>query len=826
MYKKVLFIGLLLLSGCMLVKGQVYIRISQMGYLKEMPKIGVLLSSESLVFDDFEVRDARTDDVIFRGKCEPKDASRWGMKSAYRLNFTPLKKEGGYYIFTHGARSGYFRVGNEVYTSAADFPLHYMRQQRCSDNPYTKASCHMHDGIIVDHPSRSGEHIDVTGGWHDAADYLQYVTTSANATFQLMFAYSRNPAAFGDKYDARGRKGGNGIPDVLDEARWGLDWLLRMNPDSAVMFNQIADDRDHRLFVEPQMDSVDYGWGPGAERPVYFVTGKPQGLRKYKNRTTGVASTAGKFASAFAMGAYLFQSLDAEYAAILEKKAVEAFAFAEANPGVCQTASCVSPYFYEEDNYVDDMELAAATLHLLQPGKGWLKKADYWGTLEPITPWMETGKARHYQWYPFVNIGHYLIAQSGDIKLKVKYVAFMKEGLEHIRERAGEDPFMNGVPFLWCSNNFLIGALTQARLYHELTGDTEFLEMEASLRDWLFGCNPWGTSMICGMPQGGDFPAYPHSAFTKTAGGTTDGGLVDGPVYQYIYNNLLGIQLYRPDPYKDFQGGMAVYHDDLGDYSTNEPTMDGTASTAFYLSALQEIGKTSEKMGLVLDAYGAVVRMNPRVKKVYLVFTGDSLFEGAATVRKALAKQGVKGSFFLTGNCIRLHEKEVRALTKDGHFVGPHSDKHILYADWDQRSKSLVTADSLHKDLTANLKELKKAGVDLRNVKWMISPYEYYNEASCRALWQRGFLPLSFTSGTYSNADYTTPDMKHYRSSEEIMEKILKFEGTDPHGLNGVILLVHPGTEQARTDKFYNRLEELILRLKEKGYSFGDFHTK
>ena len=92
-----------------------------------------------------------------------------------------------------------------------------------------------------------GTFIDVTGGWHDAADYLQYVATSANATYNLLMAWRDNPDAFGDQCQANGLAGSNGIPDILDEARWGLSWLLKMHPRPDWMFNQIADgtlDRD------------------------------------------------------------------------------------------------------------------------------------------------------------------------------------------------------------------------------------------------------------------------------------------------------------------------------------------------------------------------------------------------------------------------------------------------------------------------------------------------------------------------------------------------------------------------------------------------------
>lgn len=578
----------LLVAGSVSAKS--WIRTNLVGYTNALPKTAVLLADTPTEVTEFEVCDARSGRTVYKGEAVAKDASIWAMQSAYRLPFSELTDEGSYYIKVGDTRSENFRIGADIYAAAGEVPLYYMRQQRCGDNPYTGEKCHQHDGYIVEHPTRTGEHIDVRGGWHDATDQLQYLTTSANATFQMLFAYYKNPEQFADEFDAAGRKGANGVPDILDEARWGLEWLKRMNPDSAFMFNQIADDRDHAGIREPHNDKVDYGWGAGTGRPVYYISGEVQGLSKYKNRTTGVSSSAAKYASAFALGSVLFEQFDPEFAQSMKKKAVDAMAFAEARPGACQTACTISPYFYEEDNWVDDMELAAAALHLMEPdNEYWLARADYWGELEPITPWMETGKARHYQWYPFVNLGHYLIASEGSDAQKAKFAGYMREGLQHILNRAGDDPFVHGVPYLWCSNNFTFGALTQLRLYNELTGDDAYLEMEAALLDWIFGCNPWGTTMISHYPEGVDTPTDPHAIFTVTRGGTVYGGLVDGPVYKYINDGLIGVSGGDNDPLAPFQNGIAVYHDYFGDYSTNEPTMDGTASMTYYLSTLGKI---------------------------------------------------------------------------------------------------------------------------------------------------------------------------------------------------------------------------------------------
>ncbi|MBG0859468.1 MAG: glycoside hydrolase family 9 protein, partial [Bacteroidales bacterium] len=622
--------------------GQSWIRTNQLGYLPVSDKTAVFISAESVTLKNFTVCDAITDEVIYKGKPAMYTGTEWGMKSAARLDFSAVGKPGGYYIAANGIRSDCFRISADVYKGTADFLLRYMRQQRCGYNPYYADSCHTHDGFIVDHPFRSGELIDAKGGWHDATDYLQYVTTSANAVYQMLTAYMRNQGVFGDYYNASGDKGSNGIPDILDEARWGIDWLIKMNPDSGEMYNQIADDRDHRGFRLPTNDKATYG--NGLYRPVYFVTGKSQGLASYKNRTTGVSSTAGKYVSAFALGSQIFKKYDPALSALLTGKAGDAWEYALTDLGNTQTACNVSPYFYEEDNFADDLELAAWEMYRLTGDSAFLVQADYWGMLEPVSPWIEKDTARHYQFYPFVNLGHAGLGQSNTI-YSDKYLAFMRKGLRLMEERRKNDPFLVRVPFIWCSNNYVTAALTQHRMYTEASGDRQFRYTEAALRDWLFGCNPWGTSMICGLPAGGDYPLYPHASLTYLTGKIPEGGLVDGPVFARIFNGLIGIGLLRPDPYKPFQNGKVVYHDDIGDYSTNEPTMDGTADLTIYLSALENDGlkQAGDPSGMISDEQGALIRKDITRKEIYLVFSADEYGEGADHILDVLSEHGAGG---------------------------------------------------------------------------------------------------------------------------------------------------------------------------------------
>lgn len=585
----VIFSGMILAAVILLIScrrsREGWVRINQLGYRPGDVKVAVYMGKGESDLRSFRVVDAATGKVILEKKDISKTDPMEPFTRCYRLNFTELNREGIYRIETGKIVSPDFRIADDVYAGTADFLLTYMRQQRCGFNPWLNDSCHVHDGYVIYGGLDDSMHIDVTGGWHDAADYLQYVATSANATYQMLHAYEMNPSSFGDEHLGNGLEGKDNIPDVLNESRWGLDWLIKMNPAPDVMYNQIADDRDHIGFRFPNADTAKYG--KGKERPVYRCTGKEQGLFQHKNRATGIASTAGKFASAFARGSSVYRTSDPEFSQLLESKAIAAFDYGLRNPGACQTAPGTAPYFYEEDNWVDDMELAAAELYRLTNDNKYLEHAVDFGRQEKTTPWIGADTARHYQWYPFMNMGHPVVASESDIsELSEEFLGYMKEGLQLLEARGRKNPFLIGVPFIWCSNNLIAATITQAHLYRSISGDDTFSELEAAHRDWLFGCNPWGTSMIVGLPEGGDYPVNTHSSYV-VKGEQVPGGLVDGPVYPTIFNNLKFIYLSEDDEYASFQTDLAVYHDDYADYSTNECTMDGTACLVYYLSALQ-----------------------------------------------------------------------------------------------------------------------------------------------------------------------------------------------------------------------------------------------
>lgn len=564
------------------------IRVNQVGYLPDAPKVAVVCALTMPTADrfaQFKVLDERGQTVF--GPARTRAGGSFGpCAETWRLEFTTLRRAGRYVITSDEARSSEFRIGATVYAGGADTLLNYMREQRSAFNPFFRDSVHRLDGNVIDDSGRVVKFQPVSGGWADASDYLQYVATSATATYHMLLAFKDHPAAFSDSFGGNGLTGTNRVPDVLDEARHGIDWLLRMFPSDTELYNQLGDDRDHTYFDLPTTDSADYGWGKGKERPVYPCTGRPQGIFQYKNRSTGLASTAGKYISAFALASRVFAKQNPTLARELRRKAQVAYDIGRRSPGVCQTAPGRAPYFYEEDNWTDDMELAAAELYALTRDEKYRRDAREFAAQEPVTPWMGADTARHYQWYPWHNAGHYALWRTGSTQDRATTAAYYRRGIEAVIGRANNG-FRIGIPFIWCSNDLMVSFATQALLYRRMTGDTRFREYEQAAIDWLFGTNPWGVSMVVGYPRGGRWPRDPHSVVAVQFGPEAlTGGLVDGPVYRSIFTNLRGIALRHDDAYAAFNTGFIVYHDDLGDYSTNEPIMDGTASLVYLLSAL------------------------------------------------------------------------------------------------------------------------------------------------------------------------------------------------------------------------------------------------
>ena len=811
-------------------KEQSFIRINQLGYTTKGIKVAIWCSKENISISSFELIDSSTNKAVYTNTASDAFGAYGPFKQTYRLNFSAFTTSGKYFIKAGNVVSPVFKIDDDVYKGTADFCLQYMRQQRSGFNPFLKDSCHTHDGYVLygaEAGIKDSTHFDVTGGWHDASDYLQYSSTSANATYHLLMAYRDFPKIFKDEKQSNGLDGRNGIPDILDEAKWGLDWLLKMHLQKNILFNQLGDDRDHMGMRIPKEDNY---YGKGFERPVYFITGEPQQRGKFMNHTTGTSSTAAKFTSAFALGYSLFKKTNSDYAKLLKEKAFSSYAFANKKKGVTQTVSVVSPYIYEEEDWQDDMGLAATQLFELTKENKYRVLAESFLDSTYHKTWIGKDTAKHYQYYPFINLGVKELVSTWNHSMNATdLITNYGRQILTVWKKAKHNAFYRGIPFIWCSNNLTVAFAMECYWYRQQDNDNSFAELEQANIDWLFGCNPWGTSMVYGLPSWGDTPTDPHSAFTHLKNYPINGGLVDGPVYTSIYKNLIGIKLTHEDDYKDFQSDMAVYHDDYGDYSTNEPTMDGTASLIYLLAA-----KEAESKNLITQPkafwenknitknHGAIVRGDSTKKEIELVFTADEFGDGIPTILETLQKQNINASFFFTGRFYNnpLNEANIKSLYNNFHYLGPHSNDHLLYCDWNKRDSTLISRGTFMHDYNLNEQAMEKLKVYEPWQRFFIPPYEWWNDDVARWCNEIGISLFNLTPGSVTNADYTYPEMgPSYKSSDELLNYIKQLS-KQRNGLNGYILLIHAGTDPRRKDKLYNRLNEMIDFLKNEGYSF------
>lgn len=579
---------------------EVFIRANQLGYRPNDAKIAMAFGKSPLPAS-FVVIDADTHTVQAQARAIPLPRVNWGQFDHHaELDFSSLKTPGRYVLKMGQAVSLPFTIDPRAYADLPDQLLEFMREQRCGYNPWLDAVCHSFDGRTAYGPLSNGTYLDARGGWHDAADLLKYLLTSGNATAQMLLACElagpksklqrpmskvQAPASnvrsgdglFADTVNALGQPYSNGIPDLLDEARWGLQWMLNLHPAPDQLYHQVADDRDHTGRRLPQNEIVDYGWGQGGPRVVYFADGQPQGLRQYQSQSTGVANLAGRYAAAMAL-AYQLWKEDPQQRPFAERclqAGKEVYELGRAKEGVQQGNSYGAPYRYEETTWSDDMEWGAAELFRATRQRRYLEEAQRYAKLAASESWMGKQQTGHYQYYPFMNAGHFRLYPLVNRHFKMLLAGYYRDGIERCVSAADNNPYRSGVPFIWCSANLSVALATQCLLYERMTGDTRFHVFAAKQRDWLLGRNPWGYSFFTQI--GSVYPKDPHLMTMQLTRRPVRGGLVDGPVYERIFKSLKGVGITEPDPLAPFQG-QAVYHDDVQDYSSNEPTMDGTAS--------------------------------------------------------------------------------------------------------------------------------------------------------------------------------------------------------------------------------------------------------
>ena len=214
---------------------------------------------------------------------------------------------------------------------------------------------------------------------------------------------------------------------------------------------------------------------------------------------------------------------------------------------------------------------------------------------------------------------------------------------------------------------------------------------------------------------------------------------------------------------------------------------------------------------------GAVIRGSKAFHRLAFVFTAHEFDEGASVILHELARHKARASFFLTGDYLANtnHAHTLQRIIAEKHYIGPHSDQHLLYLSWGDK-KPLVSREQFRADLQSNLSKLHNLGIDEKSIRYFLPPYEHYNSTIAEWSKEFGLTLVNFTPGTRSPADYTCESDTNFVSSKVIFDSIVAKDKSD--GLSGFILLLHLGSGPCRTDKFSTRFGELLDFLAAKHY--------
>ncbi len=310
-----------------------HIRIDQFGY-KPLAKKVAILRAPVQGFDapapftpgpQIQVRRVSDNQVVLSVAPTSWNAGVTHAQSGdkvWRVDFTPVATPGTYYIHdpTNAVSSEPFDIRDDIYDLVLRHAMRMYYYQRCGTpksatfvpSQWSDAACHLGtqqdlDCRSVSNPIPSTSR-NLSGGWHDAGDYNKYVNYADSALHSLLFAYQDVPWYWPD--DAGIPESGNGIPDLLDELKWELDWLLKMqNPDGSVLHKMAV--TDFSAASPPSTDS---------------------GPRRYAPATASATISA---CAAYAHAAIAYNALPQTqpYAATLQAAAVSAWNWLNANPG-------------------------------------------------------------------------------------------------------------------------------------------------------------------------------------------------------------------------------------------------------------------------------------------------------------------------------------------------------------------------------------------------------------------------------------------------------------------------------------------------------------
>lgn len=511
---------------------------NQVGYKPNAKKTAVFRDTNG---GSFSVVNADTNEVVYTGNMEGPKSNASAGETNFTGDFSSVTAPGKYIVKADGLDDSYaFEIGENVYNNLLDASVKMLYLQRCGtevkDADFGHPSCHDTMATIY----QTNQQIDVNGGWHDAGDYGRYIVAAAKSVADLLYAYQTAPNMYSD--DLGIPESGNGTPDILDEVRYELEWMLKMQDQS-----------DGGVYHKVSCDTF-----PGYVMPEEET--KP--LIVMPKSTTATAD----FAASMALAYEFYKDIDSTFANKCLEAAKKAYGWAKANPNVTyKNPADVVTGEYGDKITADELYWAAAQMYRATGDRSYIDGISVKKGLD----WATVGD------YGNIAILTMKDINKNDSDLVSNASAAILSQADTFLGLSNSNPYGSTLDeYNWGSNMTLANAGIVLGLAYNITGDSKYLDAANAQLNYLLGTNPNGASFMTGY--GTVSPQNPHHRPSMAVGKAMPGMLVGG-----VNSNLedSAAKAYCRD-----NADAKCWIDNSESYSTNEITIYWNSPLTYLLS--------------------------------------------------------------------------------------------------------------------------------------------------------------------------------------------------------------------------------------------------
>ncbi|MFI5837826.1 glycoside hydrolase family 9 protein [Micromonospora sp. NPDC051300] len=567
------------------------VRVNQVGYLPGGPKHATVVTDATEALG-WQLKSA-AGAVVADGRTTPRGVDDASAQNVQTVDFSAYRTPGtGYTLTVDGETSHPFDISGTLYDRLRADSLQFFYAQRSGiaidgdliGEEYARPAGHLDvapnkgDTDVPCQPGVCDYKLDVRGGWYDAGDHGKYVVNGGIATYQLLNAFERTKtaetadggAALGDA-TLRVPERGNAVPDVLDEARWELDFLMRMQvpagkPLAGMVHHKIHDQNWTGLPLAPQDD--------------------PQPRELHPPSTAATLNLA----AVAAQCARLFAPYDAAYAARCGTAAKTAYAAAKAHPVIYASASDgTGGGAYDDTNVTDEFYWAAVELWLTTGDKAYL--ADVTGSpLHTADVFTANGA---FGWQSVAALGRLDLATVPNTlpaAEKTRIRASVTAAADRYLATVADQAYGLAMPgtadaYVWGSNSNLVNNAIVLATAFDLSRDAKYRDGAVQSADYLFGRNALNMSYVTGWGE-----QNAHNQHSRIFGNQLDPALPNPPAGSLAGGPNAALQ----DPYAaNLLAGCApmfCYVDNINSYATNEVAINWNSALAWLASFLADQG--------------------------------------------------------------------------------------------------------------------------------------------------------------------------------------------------------------------------------------------